>query len=104
MTTSAQFGRAVPPQRRRHVQWNNLVLGPASLLPFKAEWRTLADALPAGAVLFIELPSERSQAAMQAVVAQFRAAGRQVKTMTSVDRLLGADPDARVESTASLRA
>lgn len=63
----------------RHVKLDNVVLGSASKLPFKDEWRSLANGLPAGSVLFImpvdDVPIKLS---MRKVAATLRRQGRRV--------------------------
>lgn len=102
MTTTTQHERAFRFRQRNRGQTNNILLGPASLLPFKREWRALANALPNGAVLVIDLSRERSQTAMQSVAAQFRVAGHLVKRITPNDPCCESDLEKRCEPAASL--
>ncbi len=63
---------------------DNLVLVPASLLPFKGQWGQLAGAGSSRAALFIvpegETPLRR---AMRRLVPQLRASGRQVTALSA---------------------
>lgn len=69
---------------------DNLVLIPASQLPFKDEWNRIAHGLPAGEALFVvpEKETPLKQAA-RALVPQLRAKGRHVTAITA--RHIGAD-------------
>ena len=70
--------------RRPQVRLDNIALVPASLLPRKAEYQTLANHLPAGDILLV-LPPEasRERAAMERVAQLFRAKGRRVTVLTA---------------------
>jgi hypothetical protein len=52
------FGAPPPALRKAHL--DNLAIVPASLLPGKAEWQALANALPAGSTLIV-LPGRLGQ-------------------------------------------
>jgi hypothetical protein len=67
---------------------NNLAVVPASLLPFKAQWQTVANNLPQGAVLVV-LPRTNGTARRSAemVVRYLRAEGRTVNVMAA-ERLM----------------
>ncbi len=67
------------PLRRRKTTLGNIVLVPASLLPFKAQWQAIANALPRGEVLVITPPMATPQRhATERVAAQLRARGWRV--------------------------
>ena len=69
--------------RRPQVQLDNLTLVPASLLPRKAEYQTLANQLPQGEVLLVLPPPEsRERPTMERVAQLFRAKGRHVTVLT----------------------
>lgn len=68
--------------RRRRVRSDNLVVMPASLLPFKKEWQRIANSLPQGGTLLVvpdkEVPVRRS---MRRVAAHLYARGRRVASI-----------------------
>ena len=75
-----------PPEalRRPGVKWDNLALVPASLLPMKAKWQTLANELSEGDILIILPPTETaSKKALEKVAAQLKAQGHQVSTLSA---------------------
>ena len=57
---SNQFDRPPRGLTRRGTKLDNVVLVPASLLPFSAEWQAIASKLPRGDVLIV-LPSQAKQ-------------------------------------------
>ncbi len=63
---------------------DNLTVVPASQLPFKQKWQTIANRLPQGTVLFVvpsqELPVKTS---MRRVALTLRARGRLIGAVTS---------------------
>ncbi len=69
--------------RRRGVQLDNIALVPASLLPCKATYQAIANALPRGAVLLVlptaDTPEKRL---LQTAAQRFKAKGRHVTTIT----------------------
>ncbi len=69
--------------RRPQVRLDNITLVPAHLLPRKAEYQALANALPTGDILLV-LPSADSpeRVTMQRVAHLFRAKGRRVTVLT----------------------
>jgi hypothetical protein len=76
--------RSPRPLRRAGVKLDNLALVPASLLPFKAEWQTLANQLPAGAVLVV-LPAEGGspRRILETVTTPLEAKGHRVTTLSA---------------------
>ena len=69
--------------RRPQVQLDNITLVPAHLLPRKAEYQALANALPQGDILVVLPPPEsRERPTMQRVAQLFRAKGRHVTVLT----------------------
>ena len=73
--------------RRPQVRLDNLMLVPASLLPRKADYEALANALPRGEVLLVLPPADsRERSAMERVAQLFRAKGRHV-TVLAEERL-----------------
>lgn len=91
MMPTTKNGREFPTRRHHRAHLNNLVLGPASLLPFKSEWRALANALPAGNILIIEGADERTHPTIAFVLAQLRSSGHGAKKITVTDRRIGPD-------------
>jgi hypothetical protein len=69
---------------------NNLAVVPARLLPFKAQWQTMANGLPQGTVLVI-LPRTNGTARQSAkmVVSYLRAEGHAVSVMATERLFLG---------------
>ena len=69
--------------RRPQVRLDNITLVPAHLLPRKAEYQTLANALPEGDILLVLPPPEsRERETLQRVAELFRAKGRHVTVLT----------------------
>ena len=70
------------PRTLTRAKVDNLVLVPASLLPFKAAWQQIANELPTGSALIILSSSNNphSQAA-EKIVASFEALGWAVTTL-----------------------
>lgn len=71
---------AEPPRalRRRGVHLDNLVLVPASLLPYKAHWQRIANALPTGDMLLVVPRCDKQRRIVAAVARRLRERGRQV--------------------------
>ena len=73
--------------RRPQVRLDNIALVPAHLLPRKAEYQALANALPHGDILLVLPPADSPErATRECVAATFRAKGRHV-TVLSEERL-----------------
>ena len=69
--------------RRPQVKLENLTLVPASLLPRKADYEAIANALPRGEVLLVlPPPGSPERETMQRVAQLFRAKGRHVTILT----------------------
>ena len=69
--------------RRPQVRLDTIALVPAHLLPKKAEYQALANALPTGDILLVLPPADSPErATMQRVAATFRAKGRHVTVLT----------------------
>ena len=70
--------------RRRGVQLDNIALVPASLLPCKATYQAIANALPRGDVLIVlptaDTPEKR---VLEAAAARFAAKGHPVTTISA---------------------
>src|ERR1700674_5174119 len=73
-----------PPRALRRARLDNLTLVPGHLLPFKAQYQRIANALPAGEVLVI-LPSggRPVRNAVKTVVDLVRAKGQHVTTLSA---------------------
>jgi hypothetical protein len=67
--------------RRRTVPLDNLVLAPASLLPAKAHWQRIANALPDGDVLLVVPRCDKQRRVVAAVARRLRERGRRVAVM-----------------------
>lgn len=65
---------------------DNLVLLPASQLPFKDDWQQLANELPLGSTLIV-LPEQESaqRRVLKTVAHRLEAQGRSVRTTTTRD-------------------
>jgi hypothetical protein len=77
-----------PPRALRKAQLDNLVLVPASLLPFKAEYQEIANELPGGTTLIV-LPEddEAQRQRLESVAATLQAKGRPVVKLVSDGKL-----------------
>ena len=72
------------PRVLRRATSDNLVLAPASLLPFKDQWQQLADELPAGSTLIIlPAPGGPRNDVLERIAASFEAMGRTVKVLAA---------------------
>lgn len=69
-----------PPRSARQstVHLDNVVLMPASLLPFKAEWQAVANNLPEREILIVLPCPNRQRRIAYSVATCLKAAGRQV--------------------------
>ena len=79
------FGAPPPALHKAHL--DNLAIVPASLLPDKAEWQALANALPAGSTLIV-LPGKPGAArtALERVSRSLSAHGSRVTTIEQDER------------------
>jgi hypothetical protein len=73
-----------PPRPLRTAQLDNLALVPASLLPYKAQWQLIANAMPEGGIL-ICLPRRqgRQRETLARVARLFVGAGHRVTTVSA---------------------
>ena len=73
---------SAPPPALHKARLDNLAIVPASLLPDKAEWQALANALPAGSTLIV-LPDQpgAARAALERVSRSLAAHGSRVTTI-----------------------
>lgn len=80
----SSFRFAPPPRALRRARADNLVLVPASLLPFKEQYQAVANNLPAGATLIVtpKAPGKPGQT-LGNVAHQLAAKGHQVKVVTA---------------------
>lgn len=67
--------------RRPGVKLDNVVLVPASQLPFKAHWQAIANTLPSGSVLVYLPKQKKQQRIVHNVVSQLQARGHQVSVL-----------------------
>jgi len=80
MNTSLPYHFSEPPARLKKARLDNIVLVPASLLPFKGKYQPIANNLPPGSVLCV--PGTQRQQKILAMVTQFfRTHGHQVITL-----------------------
>ena len=88
--TSPACRRGPRALRRPQVRLDNVALVPAHLLPRKAEYQAIANALPKGDILLVLPPVDsRERPAMERVAQLFRAKGRHVTVLTE-ERLASA--------------
>jgi hypothetical protein len=73
---------------RGAVTLDNVVLAPASLLAFKAQWQRVANSLPQGGVLLVLPGLTRQAAILEQVAEELRKRGRNVRTMSAEDQEL----------------
>jgi hypothetical protein len=70
------------PGTLQRTRFDALVLVPASLLSFKAQWQQMANELPVGSALIVlPSPDSRQREAVERIAASFEAMGRAVKTL-----------------------
>ena len=80
MKTSLPYRITEPPARLKKARLDNIALVPASLLPLKDTYQTLANTYPTGSVLVV--PGTRKQQKIMGMVTQFfREHGRSVITL-----------------------
>ena len=85
--TAPSWHRGPRALRRPPVRLDNIALVPGHLLPRKAEYQAVANALPRGHMLVVlPPPDSRERATMEQVARLFRAKGRHV-TVLSEERL-----------------
>ena len=69
--------------RRPQVELDTITLVPAHLLPRRAEYQAIANALPRGDILLVLPPADSPErTTMQRVAETFRARGRHVTVLT----------------------
>ncbi len=84
--TPRYFSR--PPRALQKAKLDNLVLVPASLLPFKAEYQQIANELPRGTTLIVLPEDDAAQRQrLESVAATLQAKGRPVRKMVSDGKL-----------------
>ncbi len=76
-----RFTRAPGTLRRKGVHLDNLVLVPASLLPVKAYWQRIANALPPGDMLLVVPRCDKQRRVVVAVARRLRERGTRVAMM-----------------------
>ena len=80
MNTTLPYHFSEPPARLKKARLDNIALVPASLLPLKETYMSLANTYPTGSVLCIQ-GTQRQQKIMAKVTSFFRDHGHQVITM-----------------------
>jgi hypothetical protein len=58
-----------------------VALVPASLLPFKREWQSVANGLPKGSVLLCPTTNPRQQKILEQVSTHLKSKGHRVRTL-----------------------
>jgi hypothetical protein len=82
--TAAAPRLVLPPRAVRQAKLDNVALVTGNLLPFKAHYQRIANALPAGDVLIVLPPTDtRLRKTLSAVVDLFRAKGQRVTTVSA---------------------
>ena len=76
-----RFTRAPRPLRSDGVTLDNMVLVPAALLPDKAQWQQLANALPRGDILIVLPRQAKQRRIVRCVADHLRERGKQVAVM-----------------------
>ncbi len=80
MNTTLPYHFTEPPARLKKARLDNIALVPASLLPLKGTYQSVANSYPTGSVLYV--PGTIKQQKIIATITQFfRDHGRQVITM-----------------------
>ncbi len=80
MNTSLPYQISEPPAKLKKARLDNIALVPASLLPLKGTYQSVANSYPTGSVLCV--PGTLKQQKIIATITQFfRDHGRQVITM-----------------------
>ncbi len=77
---SSPFTITNPPEALRKAKLDNIALVPASLLPFKTQYRIIANRLPTGSVLCVP-GTQKQQKIIAKVTMFFRDHGRSVITL-----------------------
>src|SRR5437588_12330583 len=80
MNTSLPYHFSEPPAKLKKARLDNIALVPASLLPLKETYMSLANSYPTGSVLCVQ-GTQRQQKIMAKVTSFFRDHGRSVITM-----------------------
>ncbi len=91
MNTSLPYHFSEPPARLKKARLDNIALVPASLLPLKETYISLANTYPTGSVLCVP-GTLRQQKIIAKVTSFFRDHGRQVITMP-IERLTKSAPE-----------
>ena len=82
--TTHRFTRPPRSLRRRTVKLDNIVLVPASLLPFKKQWQALANNLPDGSVLLCSrMTNPRQRNLVARIATQLKSRGHLVTTLAA---------------------
>lgn len=77
-----------PPQALRKATLDNIILVPASALPFKAQYQKIANSLPKGSVLLCHsVRNKGQQKLLETVSALFQQRGHRV-TMLSTEGMM----------------
>src|SRR5947199_3815656 len=99
MNTSLPYHFSEPPVRLKKARLDNIALVPASLLPLKETYMSLANTYPTGSVLCIQ-GTQRQQKIMAKVTSFFRDHGRSVITMPMerITRTIKKTPRPQIEN------
>jgi len=99
MNTILPYHISEPPARLKKARFDNIALVPASLLPLKETYISLANTYPTGSVLCIQ-GTQRQQKIMAKVTSFFRDHGRSVITMPMerITRTIKKTPRPQIEN------
>ena len=99
MHTSLPYHFSEPPARLKKARLDNIALVPASLLPLKETYMSLANTYPTGSVLCVQ-GTQRQQKIMAKVTSFFRDHGRSVITMPleNITRTMKRIPQSQAEN------
>ena len=80
MNTSLPYYISEPPARLKKARLDNIALVPASLLPLKGTYQSMANSYPTGSVLYVA-GTLKQQQIIATITQFFRDHGRQVITL-----------------------
>ena len=81
---NAKYRLTNPPKALRRATLDNIILVPASALPFKAQYEKVAESLPKGSVLLCHSEKRGQQRLLEMVGNLFQERGRRVAMLSTV--------------------
>lgn len=80
---NSTYGFQKPPAVLLKAKLDNIAIVPASLLPFKDKWQTIANNLPQGAILICHSETNTiQQKTLEKIAAQWRGKGHAVTNLS----------------------